>query len=217
MARLRSEHPDRRAGELRNAFHRGEHGVLAARRRPGRTTVMFVMASFFSGLTVPLVIFPGWTRDVAMALPWANVPPGAGRHVLAGQAPGLGPSWPACCSAWVGQSSCSACAGWCCVRRRARWWSRVADVVATTMRGYKDIAVMWTRAAMAYPASFWMMAVSGFIVGLLDFVGIWIMFHTVDALGGMGPLRDRLPLRRHRLRPGRGRPGRRPGSSGSAK
>jgi ABC-2 type transport system permease protein len=30
------------------------------------------MASFFSGLTVPLVIFPGWTRDVVMALPWAT-------------------------------------------------------------------------------------------------------------------------------------------------
>jgi ABC-2 type transport system permease protein len=26
---------------------------------------------FFSGLVVPLVLFPGWTRDVATALPWA--------------------------------------------------------------------------------------------------------------------------------------------------
>ena len=42
---------------------------------------------------------------------------------------------------------------------------------------------MWTRAAMAYPASFWMMAFSGFVVGALDFVGVWIMFHTVDELG----------------------------------
>jgi ABC-2 type transport system permease protein len=57
-------------------------------------------------------------------------------------------------------------------------------LIGTSVRGYKDIAVMWTRAAMAYPASFWMMCVSGFVVGLLDFVGIWIMFHTVDALGG---------------------------------
>ncbi len=38
----------------------------------GPTTLMFVMASFFSGLTVPLVIFPGWARDVVMALPWAT-------------------------------------------------------------------------------------------------------------------------------------------------
>jgi ABC-2 type transport system permease protein len=60
----------------------------------------------------------------------------------------------------------------------------VAELIGTSVRGYKDIAVMWTRAAMAYPASFWMMCVSGFVVGLLDFVGIWIMFHTVDTLGG---------------------------------
>ena len=50
--------------------------------------------------------------------------------------------------------------------------------------GYRDIAVMWMRASMAYPASFWMMAASAFVVGGLDFVGIWIMFSTVDSLGG---------------------------------
>ena len=30
-----------------------------------------VCAMFFSGLVVPLVLFPGWTREVVMALPWA--------------------------------------------------------------------------------------------------------------------------------------------------
>jgi ABC-2 type transport system permease protein len=60
----------------------------------------------------------------------------------------------------------------------------VAETLGTTARGYRDIAVMWTRAAMAYPASFWMMAVSGFVVGLLDFGGIWIMFHTIHSMGG---------------------------------
>ena len=30
-----------------------------------------ICAMFMSGLMVPLVIFPGWTRDVAMALPWS--------------------------------------------------------------------------------------------------------------------------------------------------
>ena len=60
----------------------------------------------------------------------------------------------------------------------------MAEGVVTSVRGYRDIALMWTRAAMAYPASFWMMAVSGFAIGLLDFVGIWIMFHTIDSLGG---------------------------------
>jgi ABC-2 type transport system permease protein len=38
----------------------------------GPNAVAFVLASFFSGLTVPLVIFPGWSRDVVMALPWAS-------------------------------------------------------------------------------------------------------------------------------------------------
>jgi ABC-2 type transport system permease protein len=59
-----------------------------------------------------------------------------------------------------------------------------AGAVGTNARAYKDIAMMWTRAAMAYPASFWMMAFSGFAIGILDFVGIWIMFHTIDTLGG---------------------------------
>ena len=38
----------------------------------GPSTLAFVLAAFFSGLTVPLVIFPGWTRDVVMLLPWAT-------------------------------------------------------------------------------------------------------------------------------------------------
>jgi ABC-2 type transport system permease protein len=63
----------------------------------------------------------------------------------------------------------------------------VADVLVPVRHwwgGYVDIARMWVKAALAYPASFWMMAWSQFTIGLLDFVGIWIMFHTVDALGG---------------------------------
>lgn len=37
----------------------------------GIRNIAAVLAMFFSGLVVPLVLFPGWTRDVAMALPWA--------------------------------------------------------------------------------------------------------------------------------------------------
>jgi ABC-2 type transport system permease protein len=37
----------------------------------GPNTIAFVLAIFFSGMTVPLVIFPGWLGDLAMALPWA--------------------------------------------------------------------------------------------------------------------------------------------------
>jgi ABC-2 type transport system permease protein len=61
-----------------------------------------------------------------------------------------------------------------------------ADVntVLTAARGYRDIAFMWVRASLAYRTSFWMMAVSNFVIGGLDFVGIWIMFSAVDSLGG---------------------------------
>ncbi len=37
----------------------------------GPNTIAATLAVFFSGMTVPLVLFPGWTRDVVMALPWA--------------------------------------------------------------------------------------------------------------------------------------------------
>ena len=60
----------------------------------------------------------------------------------------------------------------------------MAELVGVSVRGYRDIALMWVRAALVYPASFWMMAGSQFFLGLLDFVGIWIMFHTIDSLGG---------------------------------
>jgi len=30
-----------------------------------------ILSMFLSGLVVPLVLFPGWTRELAMALPWA--------------------------------------------------------------------------------------------------------------------------------------------------
>ena len=93
----------------------------------------------------------------------------------------------------------------------------MADLIATSARGYKDIAVMWTRAAMAYPASFWMMFASAASSSVLDFVGIWIMFHTVDAARRLEPLRDRLPLRRHRLRAWRRPTWSSAGSSGSAR
>ena len=58
----------------------------------------------------------------------------------------------------------------------------MADTTAAVaVRGYRDIAVMWIRASMTYRASFWMMAVSNFVIGGLDFVGILIMFSAVDS------------------------------------
>ena len=37
----------------------------------GPATIAFTLTVFFSGFTVPLVIFPGWTRELVMLLPWA--------------------------------------------------------------------------------------------------------------------------------------------------
>ena len=56
--------------------------------------------------------------------------------------------------------------------------------MAEALRGYWLIAAMWVRASMAYRASFWMIAVGSFFLTGLDFVGIWIMFQTVDRMGG---------------------------------
>lgn len=46
------------------------------------------------------------------------------------------------------------------------------------------IASLWVRASMTYRASFWMLAVSSFLMTGLDFAGIWIIFDSVDSLGG---------------------------------
>lgn len=51
---------------------------------------------------------------------------------------------------------------------------------------YHRIAAMWVRASLAYPLSFWTMTIGSGAMTALDFVGIWIMFHTVDGLGGFG-------------------------------
>lgn len=37
----------------------------------GVKNLAVVFSMFLSGLVVPLVLFPGWTRDVVMALPWS--------------------------------------------------------------------------------------------------------------------------------------------------
>lgn len=59
----------------------------------------------------------------------------------------------------------------------------MAEVLAVP-RQYAQIARMWVRAALAYPASFWMLTVASALITLLDFVGIALMFHSIDHLGG---------------------------------
>ncbi|WP_316932017.1 ABC transporter permease [Nocardioides marmotae] len=62
----------------------------------------------------------------------------------------------------------------------------VPPKVLEPVRLYARIAQMWVRASLAYPASFWTMTVGAFVVTALDFVGVWILFGTVDGLGGFG-------------------------------
>ncbi|QIG45903.1 transporter [Nocardioides anomalus] len=43
---------------------------------------------------------------------------------------------------------------------------------------------MWVRASRAYPVSWAMLVVGGFLINIIEFVGIWILFQNVDDLGG---------------------------------
>jgi ABC-2 type transport system permease protein len=60
----------------------------------------------------------------------------------------------------------------------------VAEGLAAAPREYVWIARMWIRASLAYPASFWILTVSSAVITLLDFVGLGLMFVTIDDLAG---------------------------------
>ncbi|MET8523275.1 ABC transporter permease [Nocardioides sp. NBC_00163] len=60
----------------------------------------------------------------------------------------------------------------------------MVEHVAHAVRAYWLIALLWIRAAMAYPLSFWTMTVGGILITFLDFVAIWLMFSHVDTYGG---------------------------------
>ena len=49
---------------------------------------------------------------------------------------------------------------------------------------YAQISALWVRASRAYPMSWWMLVVGGFLITGVEFVGIWILFQNVDDLGG---------------------------------
>jgi ABC-2 type transport system permease protein len=53
-------------------------------------------------------------------------------------------------------------------------------------RQYAQIARMWVRSSLAYPVSFWTLTVASALITLLDFVGLGLMFHSIDRLGGFG-------------------------------
>ena len=66
----------------------------------------------------------------------------------------------------------------------------MADSASLPWRGaltdYRHIAGMWVRSSMAYPLSFWILMLGGAAINALEFAAIWIMFHTIDSLGGFG-------------------------------
>ena len=43
---------------------------------------------------------------------------------------------------------------------------------------------LFQRWLSSKPLSFWIMTIGGGLITALDFVGLWLMFHTIDALGG---------------------------------
>ena len=49
---------------------------------------------------------------------------------------------------------------------------------------YVQISALWIRASRAYPVSWWMLVVGGFLITGVEFVGIWILFQNVTDLGG---------------------------------
>jgi ABC-2 type transport system permease protein len=60
----------------------------------------------------------------------------------------------------------------------------VVDDLVAAPRQYAWIARMWIRASLAYRASFWTLTVASALSTLLDFVGIGLMFATIDDLAG---------------------------------
>ena len=62
--------------------------------------------------------------------------------------------------------------------------AHVSGNVSATARSYVDIAALWVRAAWAYPTSFFMLILGSLLITALDFVGIWVMFASIDTLGG---------------------------------
>jgi viologen exporter family transport system permease protein len=63
---------------------------------------------------------------------------------------------------------------------------RLLEAALAAPRQYAQIARMWVRSSLAYPASFWTFTISSAAITLLDFVAIVLMFHTIDDLAGFG-------------------------------
>jgi ABC-2 type transport system permease protein len=60
----------------------------------------------------------------------------------------------------------------------------LASGVIRAVVDFGTIARLWIRASMAYPASFWMLAIGSFVMTGLDFAAILVIFGRVDSIGG---------------------------------
>ena len=134
-------------GQLRDPLPGRGQRVLDP-RRPGLQVLAGAFAIFFSGMTLPLVLFPGWFGTLAEALPWAALHPGPDRHLARHGTTGSG-----CSVRSASRPLDGGPAGLLPARaargRPARWWSRVAEPLVLS-RGYVDIASLWVRAAWVY-------------------------------------------------------------------
>lgn len=167
----------------------------------GAMQIAWLAGLFFSGMLLPLNLFPGVLGDVARALPWSSL-----LQVPADVFLGTYAGWDLA-GAYAFQAGWAVVlllAGRPCSRwRPGGWWSRVAEVrvegvvgaepgiafaersrLVEGVRAYGLIVAMWLRSTMAYRASFVMTAVGNFVATGFDFVTIMLMFTHVDVLGG---------------------------------
>ena len=128
---------------------------------------------------MPLVLFPGWFGVLARALPWASYLQ-APADLWLGKEQGWGVLGVLALQAlWavVLLAGCRAAA------RRGRAQGGGPGWLRPLTR-YVQISALWVRASRAYPVSWWMLVVGGFLITGVEFVGIWILFQNVDDLGG---------------------------------
>ena len=181
--RLRGVAGPRSRGQLRDPVPRASTAFWLL-DQSGVKVMSGAFAIFFSGMMLPLVLFPGWLGTLANALPWASyvqVPADIwlGKHTGTGLAAALGFQvfW-----AVVAAHRVPGRAGPGHAQGGGPGWLR--QVRAPHLRTYGQIAWLWIRAAWQYPTSFVLLAVGNGLITGLDFVGLWIMFAHLRRPGG---------------------------------
>ena len=199
--------------------------VLAAGRGGRDARWPWLAGVFFSGMLLPLTVFPGRARRGGPGAAVVGAAPGPGGRA-ARRAHGAGAGGGVRVPGAAGRWRCWRRGGCCSRRRRGGWWSRVAETAAggparggpgagrfayeerprllEGLRAYGLIAAMWMRSTMAYRASFVMTTFGNFAA-----TGARLRRDPADVLarrraGRLHAARDRLAVRDvgDRLRPG---------------